>query len=267
MKLTITHIGTATLLLEIAPRAGSANGALRLLTDPVFDPPGGNYSFGWGTGSTKLTGPAVAPERLGPIDAVLLSHDHHDDNLDRAGRALLPQARRVLTTATGARRLGGNAEGMAPWASAWLESGSTRVKVTATPAQHGALLTRPLAGTTIGFVLEWAGQERGAVYITGDTIYYRGIEEVAQRFRVSVALLHVGKARFPITGPLRYTMNSRDAVKAARALRPETIIPIHYEGWKHFQEGRATLDEAFTAAGLRERVRWLPIGEPGAVDV
>jgi hypothetical protein len=65
MKLTITHIGTATLLLEIAPRAGSANGALRLLTDPVFDPPGGNYSFGWGTGSTKLTGPAVAPSSWG----------------------------------------------------------------------------------------------------------------------------------------------------------------------------------------------------------
>ena len=46
MNLSITHIGTATMLLEI--------GALRLLTDPVFDPAGGRYHFGWGTGSTKL---------------------------------------------------------------------------------------------------------------------------------------------------------------------------------------------------------------------
>ena len=90
---------------------------------------------------------------------------------------------------------------------------------------------------------------------------------MAQRFRVGVAILHVGKARFPITGPLRYTMDSRDAVKAARALRPETIIPIHYEGWKHFQEGKTTLDKELGAAGLRGRVRWLPIGEPSAVDV
>jgi L-ascorbate metabolism protein UlaG (beta-lactamase superfamily) len=126
MSLSITHIGTATLLLEL--------GALRLLTDPVFDSAGGRYRFGWGTGSTKLSGPAVGPERIGPIDAVLLSHDHHEDNLDRAGRALLPQARRVLTTLPGARRLGGNAEGLRPWQSVWLEAGSTRVKVTATPA-------------------------------------------------------------------------------------------------------------------------------------
>ena len=47
MVLTITHIGVATMLLEI--------GSIRVLTDPVFDPAGGRYSFGWGTGSTKLT--------------------------------------------------------------------------------------------------------------------------------------------------------------------------------------------------------------------
>jgi L-ascorbate metabolism protein UlaG (beta-lactamase superfamily) len=72
MKLSITHIGTSTMLLEI--------GALRLLTDPVFDPAGGRYCFGWGTGSTKLSGPTIAPDHVGPLDAVLLSHDHHEDN-------------------------------------------------------------------------------------------------------------------------------------------------------------------------------------------
>ena len=33
----------------------------RLLTDPTFDPAGGKYKFGWGTGSTKTTGPAIDP--------------------------------------------------------------------------------------------------------------------------------------------------------------------------------------------------------------
>jgi L-ascorbate metabolism protein UlaG (beta-lactamase superfamily) len=56
----------------------------RLLTDPTFDPPGRRYTFGWGSSSRKLTGPAVAATDLGPIDAVLLSHDHHGDNLDAA---------------------------------------------------------------------------------------------------------------------------------------------------------------------------------------
>jgi L-ascorbate metabolism protein UlaG (beta-lactamase superfamily) len=42
--------------------------------------------------SRKLAGPAIAATDLPPIDAVLLSHDHHRDNLDPAGRALLPSA-------------------------------------------------------------------------------------------------------------------------------------------------------------------------------
>lgn len=267
MNLSITHIGTATLLLEIGPRAASGDAALRLLTDPVFDPAGGRYRFGWGTGSTKLSGPAIAPERIGPIDAVLLSHDHHEDNLDRAGRALLPQVKRVLTTVPGARRLGGNAEGLRPWQSTWLEASTTRVKVTATPAQHGALITRPLAGATIGFVLEWEGQRHGALYISGDTIYYRGIDAVARRFRVGIAILHLGKARFPVTGPLNYTMDSRDAVRTAQVLHPQAIIPIHYEGWGHFSEGRQAVESAFLNAQLPAALHWLPLGQPITIEL
>ena len=91
----VTHVGGPTVLIEAA--------GWRLLTDPTFDPPGRTYRFGWGTASRKLTGPAVAPGALGPIDAVLLTHDHHQDNLDDAGRALLPAAGVVVTTEPGAR--------------------------------------------------------------------------------------------------------------------------------------------------------------------
>ena len=97
----ITHVGGPTALIEI--------GGWRLLTDPTFDAPGRRYSFGWGSFSRKLAGPAVPADELGPIDAVLLTHDHHDDNLDPAGRALLPSAGVVITTVAGARRLGGGA--------------------------------------------------------------------------------------------------------------------------------------------------------------
>ena len=95
----VTHIGGPTVLLEVA--------GWRLLTDPTFDPPGRSYRFGWGTGSRKLVGPSIHPADLGTIDAVLLSHEHHDDNLDPAGRSLLPSAGAVLTTVSGAERLGG----------------------------------------------------------------------------------------------------------------------------------------------------------------
>ena len=89
----VTHIGGPTVVIE-------AQG-WRILTDPTFDPPGKTYKFGWGSKSTKLSGPALAPDDVGPVDAVLVSHDHHGDNLDDAGRVLLAAAPTVITTKAG----------------------------------------------------------------------------------------------------------------------------------------------------------------------
>lgn len=262
MDVRITHIGGPTALIEFA--------GWRLLTDPTFDPAGGKYNFGWGTGSTKLTGPAVSPEELGEIDAVLLSHDHHDDNLDQAGRALLPRAGTVVTTEAGAKRLGGNARGLAPWAKTELSAeGKPPVEVTATPCRHGPPLSKPLVGHVVGFALRWEGQEHGALWISGDTVLYDGVREVADRVEVGTALLHLGGVRFPTTGPLRYTLGAKEAVELLGLLRPRTTIPIHYEGWKHFHQGREALETelAGAPAEVRDSVRWLPIGSASEVGV
>ena len=253
----LTHIGGPTALIEI--------GDWRILTDPTFDAPGRRYTFGWGTSSRKVEGPAVQPGDLPPIDAVLLSHDHHGDNLDDAGRALLPSAGTVLTTAAGAGRLGGNARGLEPWQSTTLEKeGRPAIEVTATPCRHGPPLSRPLAGHVVGFALRWDGQEHGVLWITGDTVLYDGVREVAKRFEVDTALLHLGGVRFPITGPVRYSMTARDAVELCTLVRPRTAIPIHYEGWAHFQQAREEIEREFAAAPeeVRNSIRWVPIGTP-----
>ena len=91
-----------------------------------------------GTSSTKLSAPADATDDLGPLDAVLLTHDHHADNLDDRGRALLPQAGTVVTTRSGARRLGVGGVGLEPWATTRLGApGRPTITVTATPCRHG----------------------------------------------------------------------------------------------------------------------------------
>src|SRR3954471_17076377 len=146
MDIRVTHIGGPTVLIEV--------GAWRLLTDPTFDPPGGSYRFGWGTGSKKLTGPAIAASELGPIDAVLLTHDHHEDNLDPAGRALLPGAGTGVTTGSGAGRLGAGAAGLAPWETTTVGA----VEITATPCRHGPPLSHPIVGDVIGFALRVDGR-------------------------------------------------------------------------------------------------------------
>jgi L-ascorbate metabolism protein UlaG (beta-lactamase superfamily) len=256
----LTHIGGPTVLIEVA--------GWRLLTDPTFDAPGRRYFFGWGTVSRKLAGPAIAATDLPPIDAVLLSHDHHDDNLDPAGRALLPSAGVIVTTASGARRLGGSARGLEFWQTTRLEAPDRpAIEITATPCRHGPPLSHPIVGDVVGFALRWEGQEDGALWISGDTVLYDGVREVADRLEVDTALLHLGGVRFGVTGPLRYTMTARDAVELCRLVRPRTAIPIHYEGWKHFKEGREAIDSELASApeDVRGRFRWLPIGE--AVDL
>jgi L-ascorbate metabolism protein UlaG (beta-lactamase superfamily) len=263
-------------------------GAWRLLTDPTFDPAGGSYRFGWGTGSKKLAGPALAPEELGEIDAVLLSHDHHDDNLDAAGRALLPRAGTVVTTVPGAKRLGGNARGLAAWETTVLEAeGRTPLEIIATPCRHGPPLSRPIVGEVIGFGLRAAdpaavettaepggvgedapaveasaGKERADLWISGDTVLYDGVREVGGRLDVDVALLHLGGVRFPISGPLRYTMDAAEAVELTELVAPRVAVPIHYEGWKHFRQSRdeVEVELARAPAATRERFRWV---EPG----
>jgi L-ascorbate metabolism protein UlaG (beta-lactamase superfamily) len=238
-------------------------GGWRLLTDPTFDPAGGKYSFGWGTGSRKTAGPSIPAAELGDIDAVLLSHDHHDDNLDPAGRALLPSAGVVVTTEAGARRLGAGTRGLAAWGTTALEAeGRPAIEITATPCRHGPPLSRPIVGDVIGFALAWEGQEHGVLWITGDTVLYDGVREVAERLHVDTALLHLGGVRFPVTGPLRYTMTARDAVELCGLVRPRTAIPIHYEGWGHFKEGRDAIERELAGAPeeLRRTFRWLPLG-------
>ena len=261
-EVRLTHIGGPTTLIEV--------GGWRLLTDPTFDPPGRSYRFGWGTGSVKLAGPSVAADELGPIDAVLLTHDHHDDNLDRAGRALLPSARTVVTTAAGAERLGGGAVGLSDWQSTVLSApGKISIEVVATPCRHGPPGFRPVVGQVVGFGLRWDGQQHGLLWITGDTVLYDGVREVPRRLRVGTALVHLGGVRFPITGPLRYTLTAAQAVELLGLLRPQVAIPIHYEGWKHFRQGRDAVAAALARApeDVRGRVRWIPIGEPADLTV
>ena len=246
MSVRITHIGGPTALIEVD--------GWRLLTDPTFDAPGGRYFFGWGTMSRKLAGPAIPASDLTPIDAVLLSHDHHADNLDPAGRALLPSAGAVITTASGAKRLGGEARGLQPWESTQLEApGRPTVEITATPCRHGPPLSHFIVGDVIGFALRWEGQQHGVLWISGDTVLYDGVRQVTSRLQVDTALLHLGGVRFPVSGPVRYTMTAEDAVELCRLIRPRTAIPIHYEGWKHFREGRDAIERV--VAGAPEDIR------------
>ena len=57
--------------------------------------------------------------------------------------------------------------------------------------------------------------------------------------------MHLGCVKFGISGPLRYTFDASDAVRAGQAFSDALIVPVHYEGWTHFTQGRAEFEAAF----------------------
>jgi L-ascorbate metabolism protein UlaG (beta-lactamase superfamily) len=95
-------------------------------------------------------------------------------------------------------------------------------------------------------------------------VLYDGVRAVADRLEIARMVVHLGGVRFPVTGPARYTMTAREAVELCRLIRPRVVIPIHYEGWSHFKEGRDAIERELASApeDVRRRFRWLPIGEP-----
>src|ERR1041384_7688450 len=244
IPLSLTHVGGPTALLEFS--------GIRLLTDPTFDPAGGAYPPGPAT-RRKLAAPALGAADVGVLDYVLLSHDHHFDNLDRAGRHMLSTATAVLTTLEGAGRLGGNSIGLEPWQSLDLPTRQgPAVRVVATPARHGPEgLDR---GPVIGFVVSLAEAPDHGVYFSGDTVWFDGVAEVARRFPLRAAILNLGAARLPEVGPYHLTMTAGEAVEATRAFPDAVIVPLHFEGWAHFSEGREEIERTFSAAGLGHRL-------------
>jgi L-ascorbate metabolism protein UlaG (beta-lactamase superfamily) len=253
-------IGGPTVVLDL--------GGLRIVSDPTFDDPDPHSYL------TKTAGPAVAEDQLGPVDLVLISHDNHPDNLDDRGRALALAAPLVLTTRSGAGRLGPPAIGLAPWTSHAVPCpGGGELTVTAVPAVHGPEDGERDADGFVncevtGFVLSGPGLP--VVYVSGDNASIATVTEIARRTpAIDAAVLHAGAARVQRRFEGRaLSLDSIRAAAAAAILSPAAIIPAHYDGWTHFSEGRDDLVRAFDDAGLTARLRltdhgtWIPLSLP-----
>ncbi|MER7829072.1 MBL fold metallo-hydrolase [Streptomyces sp. NPDC095602] len=244
-RVPIRVLGGPTALIEY--------GGLHLLTDPTFDEPGEYPVMGVAV-LQKTAPPRATAAELGRIDAVLLSHDEHPDNLDRSGREFTETAPLVLTTSGGATRLGGGARGLAPWQSVELPrpDGGT-VTVTATPALHGPEGAEEIMSQVIGFVLTGAGLP--TVYVSGDNASLDVVREVADRFGpLDTAVLFLGAARSVFWDGALITLDSAMAVEAARILGARRVVPAHMDSWTHFTEGHEEVATAFRAAGLGHRL-------------
>jgi L-ascorbate metabolism protein UlaG (beta-lactamase superfamily) len=199
----VTYVGHATVLVEID--------GVRLLTDPVLRRRVGPL---WRHGA--LPDPRLAED----VDAVLISHLHHD-HADVPSLRRLNRAVPVLAAPGAGEFLASlglvNIRELAPGDS----DGIGGVRVTTTEANHppsGRRLER--ASRAVGF--EIAGRRR--IYFAGDTDLFDGMEAIGGG-KLDLALLPIwGWGTNIGAGHL----DPERAARAAALLSPRVVVPIHW---------------------------------------
>jgi len=226
----VTYAGHATVLAEMD--------GVRLLTDPVLRRR---------IGPLRRHGPPPDPGLARDLDAVLISHLHHD-HADAPSLRRLSRAVPVLA-APGAgdflERLGfGQVRELAPGDSASVGG----VGVTATEANHppsGRRFER--ASQAVGF--ELIGRRR--IYFAGDTDLFDGMAEIGGG-KLDLALLPIwGWGTSIGAGHL----DPERAAQAAALLSPRTVVPIHWGTL--YPLGLARLRPAPLHSPPRELAAWM----------
>jgi L-ascorbate metabolism protein UlaG (beta-lactamase superfamily) len=228
---TATYVGHATVLLDLD--------GTRLLTDPVLRRR---------VGPLVRHGPAPRPTMTDGVDAVLISHLHHDHadlaSLRQLGREvalLVPPGSRGFFGRHGF----GNLTELAPGESSRIGN----LAVTAVEADHDGGRRRGASDVQpIGFLI---GGSR-SVYFAGDTDLFAGMEGLVSD--LDLALLPVW-GWGPTLGAGH--LDPEGAARAAALLSPRLAVPIHWGtlypfGLAHLRPGRLRLPAEEFAACARE---------------
>lgn len=217
--LRLTRLGHSTLVIEI-------DGA-RFLTDPVWGERVSPLPF---AGPRRFHPPPVALDRLPPLDAVIISHDHYD-HLDKPTiRALAKGSVPFITSLGVGARLEewGVATARITELDWWETAVAGGVTVTAAPAQHfsGRGLKDRNASLWSSFHLQ--GPKR-SFYYGADSGFTPEFAEIARRFGPFDAVaLEIG-AWHPSWGDIH--LGPDGAIEAWKLLGG-ALLPIHWGTFK-----------------------------------
>ena len=173
-----------------------------VLVDPWFD---GNP-----------TAPS-GPEELGKAEFLLLTHDHFDHSADAAAIARQTGALVVgIFELIGDLKAKGVPESQLLHGGIGMNVGGTVVldgfSFTMTEARHSCGL-----GSPVGYVIQTPSGM--TIYHAGDTGIFAGMALIGELYPVDVALLPIGSV---------FTMDYRQAAKAASLVKADTVIPMHF---------------------------------------
>ena len=260
----MTFVGTATAVLSID--------GINFLTDTFFSPAGSEWDAAHGSKLKVHEDPALKMNELPHIDAVLLSHENHPDNLYQFGRQLL-DGRHVFTTKHGAKNLAPRPSvlGFSDWEEKDVRIAGTNFHITATPCKHWP------GHECVGFILHTESfgvapdGRPNAIYFSGDTVYIEELAKMADKYHIAIAIMNCGEATFydfneqgepdHSGDSLQITMGGKQAAQLFRDIKADVLVPMHYDAWDHFKQHGEGLAKEFEEEGVLSNVRWLQPGK------
>jgi L-ascorbate metabolism protein UlaG (beta-lactamase superfamily) len=231
MRLTLVR--HATVILELDGR--------RVLVEPMLDDVGAREPVEDSPNPRRnplVPLPFPAEEVVRNLDAVVITH-LHKDHFDETGARLVPRDVPVFCQPEDEQRLRELGLDARPVEN---ELDWDGLRIVRTSGRHGAEedVAKALAPVS-GFVL-------GDVYVVGDTVWCREVEEAIERHRPRVAVVNASGARFLQSGPLVMTAAEVREVVA----RVPKVVVVHLEAINHCLEGRADVREAVPEALVPE---------------
>jgi L-ascorbate metabolism protein UlaG (beta-lactamase superfamily) len=209
-----TWIGHSTFLLQL-------NG-LNILTDPVWAKRMGFQK--------RLTEPGISLAELPEIDIVVISHGHYDHldfptlkKLKGNPHYIVPVGLKSLFTRKGYDKV----TEMNWWESTEYEG----LTIHFVPAQHWTRRSLRDMNTSHwgGWIFQLEGGE--TYYFVGDTGYFRGFTQIAERFSIDTVFMPIG-AYEPEWFMAVSHISPEDSVKAFIELKAKIFVPMHYGAYR-----------------------------------
>jgi L-ascorbate metabolism protein UlaG (beta-lactamase superfamily) len=170
--------------------------------------------------------PFPAEEAIRGVEAVLVTHTH-SDHWDQAAAELLPKNTPLLGQPEDEKKF--RSQSFTQVQPIVKPSTWKGIEITRTGGQHGRGEIAKAMAPVSGFVLRAAGEP--TLYIAGDTIWCREVQQALAEFRPAVIVVNTGGAQFLEGDPI--TMTADDVVNTCRSAAQAQVVAVHMEAINH----------------------------------
>lgn len=233
MKMKIQYIGHSTFHISV----DVDNQLLSIITDPWFDK--GSFML------KRLSNPSLSLNDIKKCDLMIVSHSHTDHfdslTLNHARMNWKPIIIGPKSVVKKANKFGLQSTITVSPNKSFDISG---IKVNVVRALH------PIIGgrDAVGYILSFGDAN---IYFSGDTVYSDEVIKDIRDFKINIALLPIGAAKFLSR---KVVMDVHDASRFALEINPDIVIPMHYNALKGTESDPEKIRNTLSDKGIELKV-------------